>query len=350
MLRPMWNLSLMMLSALSLTACPGGGGTTTDDAETGAETTVEDPTTSTSMPTTSTMDPSGTTEEGTTTTTGEPDTSESTADETSSSSTTGPIGETAANGEACAANGDCMSIACEKFRDLEDGVCVEGPGGGNTRVVGTLVDFISLEPIASTELRALEALTALMNPTEGAAILTAMSDADGKVDATSMMPWKAAFGVVGIVQGGDYYPTATGLAAPLMGQVYGPMNGNHDIWAVPSAKLNEWSTMLTADAALAEFLPLGEKGGVVGFVRDRTTGMGYEGAVVAGLEAPTGAQIRYLSEDGTNFDGAATSSSGLFVLMDPGLAEQFTVEGKDTSGSAGSSEGAIFVLILSVDP
>lgn len=349
MLRPMWNLSLMaVLTAVSLVACGDKGGTTTEDEETSAETTVQDPTTSTSTPTTTTEDSSGTTAEGTTT--DEPETAGTTEGETSSTSTTGPIGETAANGEACVSNGDCMSIACEKFRDLEDGVCVEGPGGGNTRVVGTLIDFITLEPIASTELRALEALTALMDPVAGNAILTAMSDANGVVDATSMEPFKAAFGVVGIVQGGDYYPTATGLAAPLMGQVYGPMNGNHDIWAVPSAKLTEWSDILAADAALAEFLPLGEKGGVVGFVRDRTTGMGYEGAVVTGLDGPTGAQIRYLSEDGTNFDGAATSSNGLFALMDPGLAEQFTVEGKTTSGSAGSSEGAIFVLILNVDP
>ena len=277
-------------------------------------------------------------------------------DDTTSGESTGPAGETAADGEPCLANGDCMSLGCEKFRDLEMGVCVAAPGGNQTRVMGTLVDFITLQPIADTEMRVLGALTALQNPVDGTADLTAMSDAGGQLDVTTTTPFSASFGEVAIVQGGEYYTTATGIAAPLEGVNYGPMNGNHDMWAVPSIKLTEWSALLVADPEFMDPdpdkapLPLGERGGVIGFVRDRATGMGVAGKKIVGADdGMTDAVIRYLSEDQLSFNSEMTGSSGIFVLIRPGLAEQFAVEGTDSTGSAGSALKAAFVLILSVD-
>lgn len=346
MLRPIWNLSLMTVVSLTLIACGDSGGTTND--ETGSTTTPGDDTTG-GTGTTPTEDPSETMGTPTTSTTVDPDTTNG------DTSTSGPIGETAADGEACVGNGDCQSLACEKFRDLEDGVCAAAPDGGNTRVMGTLVDFITQEPVASTELRVLGALTALQNPVGGEAVVMATSGADGRVDVTSAAPFDAAFGMVAIVGGGDYYTTATGIAAPLSGTSYGPMNGNHDMWAVPTAKLTEWSGLLADDPDFMSddpdmaVLPLGERGGVVGFVRDRATGMGVAGKVVTGDDGMTGATVRYLSEDGLSFNSDATSSSGLFVLVRPGLAEVFAVEGTDTTGTCGSAIGAAFVLILTVD-
>lgn len=353
MLRLMWTASLVPAMAMVLVAC-GDKGTTDEDTgmltttgtTTGTTTSgTTDETAETSLPTTN--GPTSTTDGPTTSTDGE-----TTAGETS---TSGPIGETAPNGEACLSNGDCESLACEKFRDLEMGTCVAGPDGGNTRVMGTLVDFITLEPIASADLRVLGALTALQNPVDGEAVVSATADASGQVDVTSSEPFDAAFGMVAIVGGGDYYTTATGIAAPLSGTKYGPMNGNHDMWAVPAAKLTEWSTMLADDPDLMSadpmkaVLPLGERGGVVGFVRDRVTGTGVAGKKVIGADGSTDAIIRYLSEDGASFNSDATGSSGLFVLVSPGLAEVFAVEGTETTGSAGSALKAAFVLILSVD-
>lgn len=348
MLRNMWSLSLTTaLTSLALVAC-GDDKNMTDESTSSVTTTGDDTSAGTSNPTST--DPSttmGETSVGTT----EPDTTSPTTDAESS---TGPVGETAANGEACMSNGDCMSLACEKYRDLEMGTCVAGPDGGNTRVMGTLVDFITLATIADSEVRVLEALDALTDPVGNAPVITGTSDAGGQVDVVTTEPLKAAFGVVGIVQGPSYYPTATGLAAPLSGTTYGPMNGNRDMWAVPSAKLTEWSTLLMGDPDFMPadpadaVLPLGENGGVVGFVRDSVTGMGVAGQVIVGAGGPTGATIRYLSEDGMSFTSDMTSSSGLFVLVNPGLAEEFAVEGTAATGSAGSAKNAIFVLIMTV--
>lgn len=344
MLRPTWTLSLMTAICLPLLGCGDKGGTTTTDDETGTPmtTTGDEPTTGTPGTTGgSTMEEMTTSPDDTT---GEP-------------TTGGPVGETAADGEACLANGDCMSLGCEKFRDLEMGVCVAAPGGNQTRVMGTLIDFITLQPIPDTEMRVLGALTALQNPVDGAADLTTMADANGQVDAVSAMPFAAAFGEVGVVKGGSYYTTATGIAAPLDGGGYGPMNGNHDIWAVPADKLTEWSGYLATDPEfmiadpMKAVLPLGERGGVIGFVRDRTSGMGVAGKTIVGADdGMTDATIRYLSEDGMSFNPDMTGSSGIFVLVNPGLAEAFAVEGTTTAGSAGSALNAAFVLILSVDP
>jgi hypothetical protein len=344
MLRPTWTLSLMTAICLPLLGCGDKGEPTTAD-ETGAPmTTTGDPETGGTSTPTSTGDA--------------PMTEATTADDTTSGEPTtgGPVGETAADGEPCFANGDCMSLGCEKFRDLEMGVCVAAPGGNQTRVMGTLIDFITLQPIPDTEVRVLGALTALQNPVDGTADLTAMSDANGQLDVTTTTPFSASFGEVAVVQGGTYYTTATGIAAPLEGVNYGPMNGNHDMWAVPADKLTEWSGLLAGDAEFMDPdpdkapLPLGERGGVVGFVRDRTTGMGVAGKKIVGADdGMTDAVIRYLSEDGLSFNTEMTGSSGIFVLIRPGLAEQFAVEGTDSTGSAGSALKAAFVLILSVD-
>ncbi|WP_293275497.1 hypothetical protein [Nannocystis sp.] len=176
--------------------------------------------------------------------------------------------------------------------------------------------------------------------------LTTTSEANGQVDVTSTEPLAEGVGVVGVITGGDYYTTATGIAAPTAG-VYGPMNGNRDIWAMPAAKLTEWSGYLMADPEIMPSLPLGDAGGVVGFVRDGN-GMGKAGAKIVSETngAATTAKIRYLSDDGVSFNADATGTSGLFVLVSPGLGEHFTVEGGTVIGTAGSAKKAVFVLIL----
>ena len=340
MLRSMWNLSLMtVVTAAALAACGGEKGTSDADASTGGGT----------MPITTTDGTStgGTTDTPTTTgaTTDGGTTDAETTETPTSSGTTMVGGETAADGDACTANGDCASVACLKYRDLVEGECVAAPAGGNTRIAGTLVDFVSGAPIAGAEVRVIGALSALNDPANAPPVLTATADAEGKVDVVSMTPLSEGIGIVGIITGGDYYTSATGLASNVMG-AYGPMNGNRDIWAMPSAKLTEWSGYLLTDPELATFLPLGEKGGVVGFVRDGA-GAPKAGAKVVSLKgAMSAAKIRYLADDGLGFSGDATSSTGIFVLVGPGLAEKFMVEGGTVEGTAGSAEKAVFVMIL----
>ena len=337
MLRSTWNLSLMtVLTATALMACGDDKGTTDATASTSGATDLATTTAGTGESTT----------EAPTSTTGASATDGTTSDTTPTTGATTMVGgETAADGEACTANGDCASVACLKFRDLEDGQCVAAPDGRATRFAGTLLDFVSGGPMASTELRVIGAFAALSDPVGAPAVVTGNSDADGKVDIVSPAKVEEGIGVIGIITGGDYYTTATGLASPTDG-VYGPMNGNRDIWGIPSAKLTEWSGYLMADADIAASLPLGGKGGVVGFVRDGA-GAPKAGAKVVSVKGDAStAKIRYLAADGLGFTSDMTSSTGIFVLVAPGLAEKFKVEGGTVEGSAGSAANVVFVMIL----
>lgn len=259
-----------------------------------------------------------------------------------------------AEGDACTANADCMSESCIKVTDGQtDAVCGPRAECSNTRIVGTLFDFDTKEPIAGAELRVVGALAALQDPGGAAGLVTATSDANGQVDATSELPINQGIGIIGLVGGGDYYITATGLASPYPNtSKYPPLNGIRDIWGVPTAKLTEWSGYLMADPdpEVATNLPLGDNGGVIGLVR--SGGAGVANAVVTSAKDGSTALIRYLNDDGMGFNADATSANGVFVLMNPALAEGFTVavDGTPTglSGSAGSAKNAAFVLIFNV--
>src|SRR5690606_20957034 len=126
--------------------------------------------------------------------------------------------------------------------------------------------------------------------------------------------------------------------------------GNHDLWVVPAATLTAWSDVLEGDAGLPEnSLPLGERGGIVGLVRDSTTGDPISGASVASLADTNNAVIRYLDDAG-GFNDQVTGDSGIFVIFGaPTTGETFaaTVDGTEiASQQAGSAAGVIFTLIL----
>lgn len=320
MFRPTWNLSLMTLwTATVLVAC--GGGSSSTDA-TASETDA----------TSSATDPTGGSESG-----------------SSGDTPTGSGGDTAAEGEACSSNEDCASLACEKYRDAEEGTCVAAPAGGATRFTGTLLDFSAGTPVGSTDLKVVGALSALTDPANAKAVAMGTSDAGGKVDFVSAAPVKEGIGIIGLVTGGSFYTTATGLASPGPGNVYGPMGSIRDIWAMPAAKLTEWSGYLMTDPDIAASLPLGDKGGVIGLVREAATGAPKSGAVIVPVSGMTGAKIRYLADDGMSFNTTGTGSSGIFVLIGPSVAEPFMVEGNpDVTAKAGSAPGVAFVMTLSL--
>ena len=67
------------------------------------------------------------------------------------------------------------------------------------------------------------------------------------------------------------------------------------------------------------------------------------------------ALVRYLNDDGATFNDQASSSNGVFVLVSPSLAEEFQVDmGGNTistdNGTAGSASGAVFTMIMNVQP
>jgi len=337
MLRPTYSLTLLtLLTATTLAAC------TTDKSETETAASVTDATDATATGGTNPTDGTGT---GSTSDSATGSTSDSATDTTP---TTTMVADTAADGEACTANDDCMSLGCLKFRDVGDGECVPAPANSATRIAGTLLDFATAAPIPNVELRVIGALSALGDPANATPVAKGTSDANGIVDFTSPEALKEGIGIVGIITGGDYYTSATGLASPTAGK-YGPMNGIRDIWGVPSAKLTEWTDLLTADADVMPFLPLGDAGGVIGLVRNAADSAPKAGAKVLPVNDTSKALVRYLADDGLSFNSNATGTSGIFVLVNPGLAEEFSVEGSpDITAKAGSAKGAAFVMILSV--
>jgi len=339
MLRPTYSLSLMtLLTVATLAACTADKGETDTDTSASATTTASG---------TDATDPTDASATGSTTATGTGSATDATATDTTPT-TTMVGGDTAADGEACSANDDCMSLGCLKFRDAGDGECVAAPANMTTRIAGTLLDFATSAPIPSVELRVIGALSALGDPANATPVAKGNSDAEGMVDFVSPEALKEGIGIVGVITGGAYYTTATGLASPTAGK-YGPMNGIRDIWAVPSVKLTEWSALLAADLDVMPYLPLGDMGGVVGLIRDAATSAPKPGAKVLPVNDTSKSFIRYLSDDGLTFNSNATGTSGIFILVNPGLAENFTVEGNpDITAKAGSAKGAAFVMILSL--
>lgn len=338
-----WMMSLGLV--LPLAGCPGDDG----PAETGAEGSTTEPAASSGSTGDTVVPVTGDTTSEPTSDTVDPDSS---GDPPVACPGTG-IG-TAAVGDACTANADCASAVCTLFTDVppdESAVCAETPPECGMRITGTVFDFTTREPLSGATVAAVGALQAATNPTGAVPLVDADSDNDGRIDATTPAAVTGAFGLVGLTSAGGYYLTATGLGAPNDEGDYAVANSIHDIWAVPDSDLADWSDALADDAMIpAENLPLGEAGGVVGLVRD-SGNQPVAGAVVSSTEDGSGAFIRYLNDDGT-FGTDSTSDLGIFVILEPALAESFEVEVGGAivgGGTAGSADGAIFTLIVNAD-
>jgi hypothetical protein len=266
------------------------------------------------------------------------------------------IGGPGAEGDACAANDECASGVCTIYTDVplnEDAVCAAMPSmteaGCNTRVTGTIFDFSTLAPVEGATLKVAAALNAITNPAGADAIASATSDAMGRVDVTTEVPISAAIAIIALVEGPGGFLTATGLASPADGSSYAVGTGIHDLWIVPSASIDAWSTALEADAEVApEQLPLGEAGGIVGLVRD-AAGLPIAGATVEPADAGSGVVIRYIAADNTVV-ADATTETGIFVVLGAAqTGEDFNaiVDGNvAATGTAGSANGAVFTVIM----
>lgn len=266
------------------------------------------------------------------------------------------IGGPGAEGDACGGNDECASGVCTIFTDVplnEDAVCAAMPSttemGCNTRVTGTIFDFATLAPVEGASLKVAAALNAITNPAGADAIASATSDAMGRLDVTTEVPISAAIAIIALVEGPGGYLTATGLASPADGSSYAVGTGIHDLWLVPTASLDAWSTALTADVDVEpELLPLGEAGGIVGLVRD-AAGLPIAGATVEPADAGSGVVIRYIAADNTIVTDA-TTETGIFVVLGAAqTGEDFNavIDGNvAASGTAGTANGAVFTVIL----
>lgn len=259
----------------------------------------------------------------------------------------------AAVGEACAANLECTSGLCTIFTDAPlnaDAVCDVPAADCSMRITGTSLDIVTGQPLAGAELRVVTAVSAAADPVGAMAIVAGVSDGAGRLDVLTPGEVNDSFGLVALLEAPGYRLTGQPIVEPLEGgsSDYGVGNDTHDLWLVTDVALAAWSNMLSLDPAIPPTeLPLGVAGGVVGRVRD-AAGLPVSGATVASTNAASSALVRYLNDDGT-FGTTATGSLGLFVVIDPNLAESFEAELDGASlGTAPttSSPGAVFTLVF----
>jgi hypothetical protein len=254
--------------------------------------------------------------------------------------------------KACMSDAECDGGFCRRYQDvpLDPAMtCQAAPAEGAMHISGTLRDLVTREPLKGAAVRAVGGLGAVSNPRAAAALAQATTDDSGRVSMEGEVSGQR-IGIVALSEPTGYFLTATGLASPLEDSTeYLPHNDIHDLWVVPESALNGWSAALEAEPAALDYLPLGEKGGIVGMVRDVATGEPLAGAVVSSLEADSEAVIRYVTADGTGVTEDGTSANGLFVILNPGLPEPFhaVVDGKVLEPNLGAdARGTVFVLVL----
>ncbi len=248
-------------------------------------------------------------------------------------------------GEPCTSNYDCMSGFCTLYTwapPTPDAVCEVPPADCSMRITATSFDIVTRQLLPGSELRVVSALSVATDPTGAVGIVTAQSGADGRFDTVTPGPVDVPIGLFALLDAPGYHLTATELAVPLDegASYYGVANDGRDLWLVSDDALAAWSSMLALDPAIPpEVLPLGPAGGVVGLVRD-VNGAPVSGAtVLSTTDSGSEAIVRYLNDDGT-FGTTATGSFGLFVILQPALAEEFEAElggmslGYDTALSA----------------
>jgi hypothetical protein len=214
-----------------------------------------------------------------------------------------------------------------------------------------VLSFPDQQPLSGLSVGVVNALDIVLMGIDASTLADATSAADGKFDASLSDPPTDSVGIVAVVQGDGYRPTATGLAKP----PYEPSNAIHDLFVVEESLLTTYSDALAMEAELMPSLPLGDAGGVVGIARNR-----YTGDPVAGIELvsvtngdATPAKVRYLQDDGT-FATGVTGPAGIYVILEPDLAEEFEarLDGEVVStraNKAGSGAPGVFTMNLSID-
>lgn len=253
----------------------------------------------------------------------------------------------------CYNNAGCATCNCVTFRDTPpsaEAACAEPGAAGTLRVTATVLEFPSADIVPSVAVEVFNAFdVGVMGIDNAAAVASTTADAMGRLDL-EIMPMDQ-IGMVAIIRADGFRATATGLAKP----PYEPANAIHDIFVVPESVLTDYNAALVGDTDVADYLPLGDAGGVVGTARNRYTGEPMAGLRIVSLTNgdSTSAIVRYLNEDGT-FGTEATSATGTYVLFNPDLAEEFEAEQggaivSTRANKAGSGAPGVFTMNLSID-
>ena len=263
-------------------------------------------------------------------------------------------------GDYCELNEDCETGFCESYQTAPpdpDAVCAEGPGDGNVRMLGTLRDFVTLEIIADQEVRIAGAMPVLADPLTAPTVAQGTTNELGRYDILGDdNATKEMIGLVALVEHSGYYLTASGVVEPeIGGYIYPAGARNHDISLVPESTISEWSDLLVAhDSSLSAYVPLGEKGGVIGKIRDQDTGEPVGGIELVSRTPQSIAQIFYLNAAGDGLQTNSSSANGHFIVLDASLAEKLDAYDGDVMVSGheatlGQTFGGIFTTSIQVN-
>lgn len=266
----------------------------------------------------------------------------------------------AGTGDFCDENVDCETGFCETYQNVPmdpDGYCTEGPPLGEIRILGNVRDYYTDEYQVGVDVEVCGAIAVMMDPANAPAVVTGTSDEDGKyaIDAGEEATSQSV-GLVARVTGEGYYLTVTGLVEPELGEgQYPPGVRNHDVKMMPQSMLDEWSGYITDfDSGLSGYVPLGDNGGAIGSLRHVENGEGVAGATLVSQLDTSTAIILYLNEDMDGFNDVETSSNGMFVILEPALAEKFDAWKDDEiisrlAGTFGETFGAIYSNTVHVE-
>lgn len=273
---------------------------------------------------------------------------------------------TAEVGEPCWELDDCRSGKCEIFRSIPDpgdGVCAEANPTNLLTIQTNVRDLETMDNISGVQVDFGAAFTFSINPAGAEPLVSAISDENGFVqaalDTRACTSDALMLGILARVKKSGYYPSLGGLVAPEVNPakgIYPSVLRNHDMLVVPEPLLTRWSQLLAGDQELKPYLPLGEKGGCVVVTRHVTDGSGVAGAKLLSNTNPQGSKaiLRYLDESGDGFNTTGTGSSGIALVLNPGVGENFDatdLDGKIIShlpGTMGSSPKAIYTNTLHV--
>lgn len=233
------------------------------------------------------------------------------------------------------------------------------PGVQNKiQITGNLRDFETEELIPGAELKLASAGETLHDVTAAKTLATVTTDENGLFDYEGGSDVNHAdLGLVAHLSDfGDYYLTVTGLVQPEIGGVlYPPGIRNHDVWAVSKTFRNK-ITQVMIDSGLEALTPFGEKGGVIGKIRDADTGKVPEIPVrlQSRLKEVSEAKVFYLSADGTKFEEGYSTCSGIFLILQASTSEKFDAyRGSDVvsnhEATVGTAFGAAYATSIQVD-
>lgn len=256
------------------------------------------------------------------------------------------------DGEPCITHAECQSGYCLSYSDAPvdpNAICEPAPEGGNTRVTATVRSLTTQNIASGATVDIISALNAATDPVGATSLLGAVADGAGLVDGVTMDPLSAQIGVVARATTANFALSATGVAAPNDDGSYPPGNAVHDLWVIAQADVDYFNDALATDVDAAPFLPIGQEGGMVGIVRDET-GTPVEGATVFSAAFESDAVVRYVGAAGANAE--ATDALGLFVVLNPALAEEFVVQtdASENGFTAGSAAGVVFIVGVIATP